>query len=182
MDCEIFLDKHQICQLRDWRGTIREAIKDWDDFYEAVFNHVKDCDKCDPNEVLQAYWELYQQPKYGGETSASFLRMAMRYKRIGADVKLVKKFVAHAGYPGDILKYVHLFEDEELYNILCERVKFAQKEHRVSVWSYDSVVRAIGVTKDRLFLKGVSFVFSEHTMPPYEEVKKYAVIADVVLS
>ena len=189
MNCEIFIkgtSTHDQGKLKNnWRGTVREAIKDWDVFYRAVFNHVKDCDKCDLKDVLRAYWNLRQGPKHKGQTSIGLAALAMRYKRIGADVELVKKFVANTGYPSHVIKYAHLFDDKELYDILCQQITFAMKQHHNNDWPYDSVVREIGKIpkkKFRRFLWGVASVFEAHIMPHYDDVKRYAAIAEVTLS
>lgn len=189
MDCEIFIEGKGTSRSgnlkNDWRGTVRQAIKDWDVFYRAVLKHVRDCDKCDPTEVLQAYWDLRQGPKHGGQTSIGLASLAMRYKRIGADPELVKKFVSNTGYPDTVIKYAHLFNDKELYGALCQQLQFALNKHGNKDWQYDSVVREIDAyltKKQRPFLYGVMQVFSSRIIPPYEDVRRLAVVAEVTVS
>lgn len=182
MDCTIVIKKKG--QLKyDWTGTIKEAIKDWDVYYRAVFNHVKDCDKCDPDDVLRAYWELRQSPKHEGRTSVGLAALAYRYRRIGADIELVKLFIARSG---DVIKYSHLFEDEELYKIIIEdiHVKF-ERAGLGNKWPILSAITDIKhylKKKHRPFLLGVSHVFEAGLMPPYADVERLAVVAEVTVS
>jgi hypothetical protein len=181
LDCTITVKKKG--QLKqDWTGTIKEAIKDWDVFYRAVFNHVKDCDKCDPDEVLQAYWELRQKPRHGGRTSVGLAALAYRYSKLGTDPDLVKKFIAKSGV---VIRYAQIFTDEELYQVLCDDINHEFQVRPTSTWIFSGKAREIMRYLEkwhRPFLHGVAHVFEAELMPPYEDVERLAVVAEVTVS
>jgi len=173
---------------KDWTGTIKEAIKDWDTFYRAVFNHVKNCDKCDANEVLQAYWQLRQKPKHKGRTSAGLAKLACQYGQIGADVELVKLIVSRSGY---VVRYAHIFNNRELYDAICEDivyftnfgVKWGLSPDGAEIYNQTIYrIESYLLKRKRPFLRGVALVFESQLTPAFEDVEKMAVIAEVTLS
>ena len=84
----------------DQTRTIRDFIVDNTVVYPKVLGHLKDCDKCDPVEVLKAYLERrVREPKFKGMTSNGLVDLALKYerlfkkKRIQYDVELVNEFL-----------------------------------------------------------------------------------------
>jgi len=166
----------------NWTGTVREAIKDWDVFYRAVINHVKGCDKCDPTEVLQAYWNLRQHPKHGGYISVGIAVLATRYLRIGADPKLVAKFLNHDNIE-QVVKHHSLFDNQELYDHMNKAYP-----NGIGIGNYRTIRQSKAIRKvlekdGRPFFKALIIILQNGiSLPPIEEVEEMAVIVEVTTS
>jgi hypothetical protein len=60
-------------------GPIYDFIKDSVQYYDAVLNHVKECQVCDPTAILGAFTKRHILRREVG-ISKTFYHMAMRYK------------------------------------------------------------------------------------------------------
>ena len=166
----------------DWAGTVKEAIKDWDVFYRAVFNHVKDCDKCLPDDILLAYWNLRQQPKHGGKMSGTLANLVVRYLRIGANPALVKEFLKDDFNIDVALKVHHLFDDEELYEMVKNAyfdVSGLAEFHERTIQRIEKVLKK----KDRPLVRNMLLLAKCGVpIPPMQELERLAAVAEVTTS
>lgn len=188
MNCRIFVEGagRKTCGklVNDWEGPIRDAIKNVSSFYRAVFNHVKACNKCDPTEVLQAYWDLRQQ-RNKGEMSGGIATLAARYLRIGADPALVKGFMNNPAYVDVALRCNQLFNDEELYGLMkeayfdSEGLTGSSLLHRRTL---DMIDKAMNKGSRLIVSNIILFGQNKVPLPPFKDVEKLAVVVEVTAS
>ena len=77
----------------DRSGTVRSMCVHIEQLYRLVFTHVKDCETCDPNEVLQTYLDSRVKARKPTLVSKTLLKIVDRYAKLpGVDQSLVKKF------------------------------------------------------------------------------------------
>jgi hypothetical protein len=182
VDCTITI-KAKGNLKKDWTGPVRDATKDWDIFYRAVYNHVKDCDKCDPTQVLQKYWDNRQRPKFNGALSVGLAALALRYYRIGADANLVKKFISDPDYVDYVLQAHELFSDKEIYDLAKETWLCGEQPY--NYWLEKKLKRLEGSfkKKNRPFINTLLvFVKNEVPLPPYEDMETTAAVIEVTTS
>ena len=68
---------------KDRTGTVESFLVDNSVFYGAVLSHLRDCDKCDPVEVLRTYLERRKTvQKFDGQTSGTLVALALKYDKL----------------------------------------------------------------------------------------------------
>jgi len=97
---------------KDRIGSVSEFCVDNLVLYRAVFKHLKECNKCDPNDVLKT---LLLRRK-DGLVTGSLAELAVRYKRNfqSTDRLLVEEYVCRCIDSRVILKYLNNFEYEQI--------------------------------------------------------------------
>ncbi len=189
-NCRVFVKGagRKVCGklVHDWEGPIRDAIKNVSSFYREVFNHVKTCDKCDPTEVLQAYWKLRQE-KNKGKMSMGIAELAARYLRIGADPLLVKGFINDPKSVETALRCNQLFNDDELYDLMKRAYFNDDGLAQIHLINTEKIDKAMN-KGCRPIVRNV-LLFARHQVPlpriedtTIEEFHKMAVVAEVILS
>lgn len=102
---------------QDRTKTVVDFIVGSEVLYRAVFAHVKDCGKCDPQEVLEAYLSDRKRPKLGGLTSNGLCVLAEKYKKhFPGKVKdeTVREFYWRIGTVGGLLENASFLSPEEM--------------------------------------------------------------------
>jgi len=83
----------------DREGPVRDFVIDNQVFYRLVYNHVRQCELCDPTEVLRAYLARRMCKKHQDMTSDGLVKLALRYERLdrGVPRELVDEFIWRGG-------------------------------------------------------------------------------------
>jgi hypothetical protein len=99
---------------KDRTGYVSEFCVDNTFFYRAIFKHLKECNKCDPNDVLKTL--LFRRKD--GLVTGSLAELAVKYKRNfqSTDWLLVEEYICRCIDSRVILKYLNNFEYEQIPN------------------------------------------------------------------
>ena len=84
----------------DRTGPVSEFLVDNQVFYTAISKHLKNCDVCDPVEILKVYLDRrLKNPKFNQMVSDSLVKQALKLerlcdrRRIACDPKLINEFI-----------------------------------------------------------------------------------------
>lgn len=84
MDCIIYIEAggnpRYDGMTKPFSGPVRTALRHRTKFYNAVFQHLRECKKCDPNNVLRAYLKSRNTPKHKGLISGDLEKLAAKYQ------------------------------------------------------------------------------------------------------
>lgn len=69
--------------LKDGTREVSKAIIDSAFWYKEVFNHIKTCRKCDPEEILKIYFSRRMAVRFEFQTSPLLVALALRYEKFG---------------------------------------------------------------------------------------------------
>lgn len=70
-----------ILQIKDRERPVRGFLTDLSKYYTLVFQHVKECNKCDSNEVLRRMLNRRSELKrFSGVTSNGLVKLAVKYE------------------------------------------------------------------------------------------------------
>lgn len=152
-------------------GTIREFLVDNQYYYSIIYKHVKDCDECDPIEIVRFYLNRRME-KQGGFTSVGLLSVVNKYYRlcnkkgIELPIELINEFYWRCRSHEKILSRKSFYSFEEIYKCLKLHASF--------------------VTEPLIMLdprfKLVSMFMNSDPFPGEDEMKKLLEVAEVMYS
>lgn len=104
--------------------SVRELIVDDQILYKIVKDHVFNCSKCDPIEVIECYLNRRKnRAKFQGFTSATLVKLVNKYnnemiKRNRGSIpkELFREFVWRSGHSGTLIKYESLLSNMDIWN------------------------------------------------------------------
>lgn len=107
-------------------ATIRELIVDDAVLYRIVKNHVLDCQKCNPIEVLEVYLNRRKNlGRFHGFTSAGLVELMHQYvrgvakrNRRSIPEKLIKEFIWRSGHAITLISYEKKLSNMEIWNAI----------------------------------------------------------------
>lgn len=123
--------------LCDETRKIHDAIIDAKFWYEEVFNHVKFCDKCDPEEILKIYLSRRMCEKFNFKTSRLLIDLALKYEKFGKekgrplDKDLINEFILKSERSFLVGKYEDRIPFEDLKNFVRSKIDDAELQNAV---------------------------------------------------
>lgn len=121
LDCVITVkgagEPSQSRPTNDQTRTVSDFLVGVDAYYRAVFNHVKACNKCDPQEILEEYLKDRNRPKFCGTTSKGLMTLAERYlKQFPTKVRpeTVREFKWRIGSISGLINFIPDATPEEI--------------------------------------------------------------------
>lgn len=124
-------------------GPVRDFVRDLDIYYDAVYNHCKTCQVCNPNEILRGFLSNRDTLKKKGKTTNLLVNMALRYERNvpKTDPVLISEFILRSQDQLTILKHAKRFSEEQILQAMRSiHEKFPSNEIGLP---FDSIIRAI---------------------------------------
>lgn len=174
-------------------GKIEDFLVHDHYLYRKVFNHVKECDHCDPNEIMQIYFDRrISNPKFKGCFSVGLVRLCDRYRKLprwDQNNKLYEEILVRQWSIGP------LFRIGQTHGQILKEASVVFSRYHLSEKLFDkeveSIERLVGTVKEpKVSLSNLEFVrdcatvhFKIGKLPETpKEVRDLAIIYEVLES
>src|SRR3990172_7678026 len=122
---------------KDRTGPVREFVVNNQLFYTAVFNHIKNCGKCNPAEAVQLYFKSrFDEDGQELGTTDILCKLISRYKKRFPDKisdEVVKNFYYRLSHREAFAEYLETRDGEEIPEILKIQIQIISSLIRKSI-------------------------------------------------
>ena len=162
----------------DWKTLEATPFDGNSDYHQHVFNHLCSCTQCDPNHVLDIYYDSLSF-RAGFSSMCYFILGFQRFPTV--DINRIKRFAFRCQSPTIIAEYTRLFSKVDVLNIMhsWEKKKAGSDLERFTMSQINA--RQVKYPLDQFIIRALTLVkYRSHIPKTVSELEAQMLVEEVM--